>query len=74
MLAVNNRAVELPLMVPDVDEAEHAFADATANLQRVQGDENITPYRRRQQYAGMVGVGKGLCAGCEKRRQSNGVV
>jgi hypothetical protein len=54
-LAVNNRVVELPLMVPDVDEAEKALADATANLQRVRGDKNITRYRRRQQYAGMVG-------------------
>ena len=58
MLAVNNRVVELPLMVPDVDEAEHALADATANLQRVREDKSITPYRRGQQYAGMVGWAK----------------
>lgn len=60
VLAVNNRVVELPLMVPDVDEAERALVDATANLQRVRvrGDENITSYRRRQQYGGMVGWAK----------------
>ena len=58
VLGVNNRVVELPLMVPDADEAERALADATANLQRVREEKNITPYRRRQQYEGMVGWAK----------------
>ena len=57
-LAVDNRVVELPLMLPDVDEAEHALSDAEASLQRAREDRDITPYQVRQQYEGRVGWAK----------------
>lgn len=57
-LAVDNRVVELPLMLPDVDEAEHALSDAEASLQRAREDRDITPYQLRQQYEGRVGWAK----------------
>ena len=57
-LAVDNRIVELPLMLPDVDEAEHALSDAEASLQRAREDRDITPYQLRQQYEGRVGWAK----------------
>ena len=58
VLAVNNRVVELPLMLPKVDEAEHALADAEARLKRTREDQNTTPYQLRQQCEGMVGWAK----------------
>ena len=57
-LTVNNRVVKLPLMLPDVAEAEHALAEAEASLQRAREDQNITPYQLRQQYEGRVGWAK----------------
>ena len=58
VLAVNNRVVKLPLMLPDADEAEYALAEAEASLQRAREDQNITPYQLRQQYEGRVGWAK----------------
>lgn len=57
-LAVDNRVVELPLMLPEIDEAERALSDAEASLQRARRDRNITPYQVRQQYEGRVGWAK----------------
>ena len=51
-LTVNNRVVELPLMLPDIDEAEHALAEAEASLQRAREDQkyhalSVAPTIRR---------------------------
>ncbi|MDP6038702.1 MAG: neutral/alkaline non-lysosomal ceramidase N-terminal domain-containing protein, partial [Candidatus Latescibacteria bacterium] len=55
VLAVENRRVELPLMIPDVDVAAKAYEDATVGLERAREDKAITPYQLRQRFEGSVG-------------------
>ncbi len=70
VLAVNNRVVALPLMLPDVDEAERALADAVASLERARQDQNTTPYQLCQQYEGLVGWAKDYVQAARTRGNS----
>lgn len=55
VLAVANRRIELPFMIPDIDVAEQMHDDARAGLERARKDETTTPYQLRQLFEGLVG-------------------